>query len=402
MPAYLSTLAVLVLAIHAMAGEALVADDFAAARFVPVPESPLMRGVLPEGWRDNATWSKSDCTYQRLEEDGRAFLRIAGAAKGRLQIMHTLPALAERTCLRVTLRLRAPGPMQLHVAVAAMVAPWTVHASGTVPVAQQWSEESFLMAGGPAPSPLGLLLHADSPGILDLMAVRVETAPLADYRPATTVPVMRTDRDWYPSRHGQLVAAAEAQRPAVLLLGDSLTAAWEKEGKQALAGHLAQFNVCVWGIGGDRVQHLLWRLRESSLGGAIAPRLAVVMIGVNNLNSDNPDDIALGTAQVLAEIRLRSPATRVLLLGLLPAGEKADDPRRARIRAVNQRYAALADGAQVVYADLGGALLAADGVIGSDILYDGLHMTADGYARLGIALEAEVRRLLAPAPGAGN
>lgn len=380
----------------AAGAESLVAGDFTTARFLPVPDAPLQHGVLPEGWRDNAVWSKSDCTYQRIEEGGHAFLRITGAAKGRLQILHAMPAFTERRCLRVSLRLRAPAPLQLSVAVAALAPPWTVHASGTLASQQGWSDASVLIAGGPAPAPLGLLLYADSPGTLDLMSVVVEPVALADYRPATTIPIMRLDKDWYPSRHRQLVAAAEAQRPAVLLLGDSLTAAWEKEGKDAWAEYLAPLNSCHWGIGGDRVQHLLWRITESPLGGALVPRVAVVMIGVNNLSTDNPDDIAQGTAHVVAEIRRRSPATRVLLLGLLPVGEKPDDSNRARVREVNQRYARLADGGQVVFADLGGVLPAADGTIGREILHDGLHLTAAGYARLGAALVVELRRMLAP------
>ena len=47
------------------------------------------------------------------------------------------------------------------------------------------------------------------------------------------------------------------------------------------------------GVGGDRTQHVLWRLDNGLLAGS-HPSLIVLLIGTNNLRSDTEKDILLG------------------------------------------------------------------------------------------------------------
>ncbi len=67
-----------------------------------------------------------------------------------------------------------------------------------------------------------------------------------------------------------------------------------------------------FGIGGDRIEHLAWRLRESGIGTTFTPAVAVVLIGVNNLASDTVEDIALGTTALIDQLQKAALKPRIL------------------------------------------------------------------------------------------
>ena len=67
----------------------------------------------------------------------------------------------------------------------------------------------------------------------------------------------------------------------LIFVGDSITQGWEGAGKGVWAKYYGERNAVNLGIGGDRTQHVLWRLDHGNVEG-IAPKAAVVMIGTNN------------------------------------------------------------------------------------------------------------------------
>ena len=82
------------------------------------------------------------------------------------------------------------------------------------------------------------------------------------------------------------------------------------------------------------------------------------MIGTNNIDLNTPDEIAAGIAAICAELHRRSPATRILLLGIFPRGRRRT--RRARkVDPVNERIARLDGKDGVTYLDIGKAFLEA-------------------------------------------
>jgi beta-glucosidase len=379
------------------ASDALLDTDFSVgANYSALPALPLAHGALPTGWADNSTWSKADCTYAYTNENSTGFLRIVGAAKGRIQFLHPLPPLAERSAFRLTLRARSAGSSTVRLAIAHLTAPYRTVAATTVPLTATWQDATRVIAGGPAEGPLGVLLSTDSPGIIDLASLRIEPTALSDYTPTTTVPVMRTDRDWYPQRQRDLVAQLVAEQPRVVLMGDSLTAAWAKEGAASWSAALAPLHTTAFGIGGDRIEHLAWRIRESGIGTTFTPAVVVLLIGVNNLGTDNPEDIALGTAAVVDQLQKATPKTRILLLGLFPTGEASDHPNRAVVTDINTRYAELARSHGITFCDLGPKLLAADGRLTPQIAFDALHLTPAGYAIYARELVPAITGLLTP------
>lgn len=77
------------------------------------------------------------------------------------------------------------------------------------------------------------------------------------------------------------------------------------------------------GISGDRTQNLLWRIRYDDYN-CCKPEVVVIAIGINNLISgeNTPEEVAEGIVAVTKEAVIAFPDSRILLLGLLPAGKE--------------------------------------------------------------------------------
>ena len=187
---------------------------------------------------------------------------------------------------------------------------------------------------------------------------------------------MSIDR-WRDIFEEDLAVAGEGEA-RLLFLGDSITEGWSQG---IWDQHFAAYGAANFGIGGDQTQNLLWRLRNGSAD-ELDPELVVLMIGVNNLflGGDAPEDVYFGVEAVIEEIQQRFDGAEILLLGLLPVGEKAGSEERLRVADTNRLLAGLAEMDGVTFTDIGAAFLAADGTISSEIMSDFLHPSEKGYS----------------------
>ncbi|NLE36388.1 MAG: GDSL family lipase, partial [Pirellulaceae bacterium] len=183
----------------------------------------------------------------------------------------------------------------------------------------------------------------------------------------------------------------------LLFIGDSITQGWELAGKDTWKKYYADRDAVNLGIGGDRTQHVLWRLDNGNIDG-IEPKLAVVMIGTNNSGANTPKEIAEGVAAIVELLRTKLPKTTVLVLGIFPRGADANDARRPVIRKTNARLAKLADGKSVLYEDIGEVFLEPDGTIKREVMPDLLHLSPGSYERWAKAIEPTVARVLGDKP----
>lgn len=214
------------------------------------------------------------------------------------------------------------------------------------------------------------------------------------------MPVPRSvEHEWmslaqWRSRHQQQLAAPHRAQAGILFLGDSITEAWcESEPFKRAFGRYTPLNL---GIGGDQTQHLLWRVDQGALAGT-SPRLAVVMIGVNNLgNGFSPEQTFAGIQAVVAQVQRRLPGVPVLVLSILPAGHSPDDPLRRGIVETNARLSSWAPPAGVSVHEAGTVLLEPDGALAPAIMADFLHPTALGQERLTSAVLPWVEQALKP------
>lgn len=162
-----------------------------------------------------------------------------------------------------------------------------------------------------------------------------------------------------------------------LLQGDSITDGWR--GKKAIYdAAFGAYKPANFGIGGDRTQHVLWRLQNGELEG-ITPKVMMLMIGTNNSGGDSVEKIAAGITEIVNYTKKKSPTTKILLLGIFPRGEKPA-PIREKLKQINTIIAKLDDGGKTVkYLDFGDKFLTPDGTLTKEIMPDFLHLSDKGY-----------------------
>lgn len=139
--------------------------------------------------------------------------------------------------------------------------------------------------------------------------------------------------DFVLSQYGN---TGEGKKPALILMGDSITEAWlgtnmgevtdRADGvpevlKESFHGFCSPL---VLAIGGDQVQHLQWRLEDGELPDALRNDLQatfVLMIGTNNLGSGMLPPPTIDGVVQLVNFMLKHTRGRLIVLHLLPRGD---------------------------------------------------------------------------------
>jgi len=178
-----------------------------------------------------------------------------------------------------------------------------------------------------------------------------------------------------------------AKEPMQLLfIGDSITEGWGKA-PDVWKANYEKYQAANFGIGGDRTEHVIWRIEDGVLKG-VHPKVVVLMLGTNNSFEHSSDQIAAADKKIVEMIRAEIPEAKVLLLGIFPRGPRkakdgkvADDAvkRMQTIREANAQLAKLDDGQHVRFLDIGAKFLDAQGKIPDAIMPDQLHPNAAGY-----------------------
>jgi lysophospholipase L1-like esterase len=234
-------------------------------------------------------------------------------------------------------------------------------------------------------------------------------------QPPAAIPTDRLDIPEWRARHEAKLLEARSRPVDLVLLGDSITEQYECSGPEPFldfSGVWQRFyagrHVLNLGFGGDGTSHLLWRIMHGEIDG-LAPTAAVILIGANNigwLNWSAADSVA-GIIAVVTEVQRRLPATKILLVGVLPSDRGA--PVAQATAEINAALAArYGDGAlpSVTFRDVS-AFFIKDGVLDLSLFRDpqqttpepALHPSPKGQARLAAALEPTLSALLDDHPG---
>lgn len=202
-------------------------------------------------------------------------------------------------------------------------------------------------------------------------------------------------------RHDGFVAETLAKKDKVdlLFLGDSITDGWRGKGKAVWEKYYAARNALNLGIGGDRTQHVLWRLQNGEVAG-LKPKVVVLLIGINNTPKEkdgNPrntaPEIIEGVTAVVKEIQTRMPKAKVLLLAVFPYKQKGD-PMRDKVAAINMGISKLGRIKRVTFLDINQSFLDPDGTLSVEIMPDLLHPNEKGYQIWAEAMEPTVKKLM--------
>lgn len=221
--------------------------------------------------------------------------------------------------------------------------------------------------------------------------------PKSDVKPEVkpndaVVPAPR-DAKWM-QRHNSFNERVKKGNVDLLLIGDSITQGWEGSGKKAWEEFYAKRNAVNLGIGGDRTQHVLWRLDNGNIEG-IQPKAAVLMIGTNNSGSNSPEQIAEGVKAIVDKLKTKLPETKILVLAIFPRGANNEDARRKVTVAANEIIKTFADDKHVFFLDIGPKFLAEDGnTLSKEIMPDLLHLNEKSYRIWAEATEPMVAKLM--------
>jgi lysophospholipase L1-like esterase len=237
------------------------------------------------------------------------------------------------------------------------------------------------------------MIHTRLFAIAALLLSSLATFSVAEEKPAHDAikPVPRAG-GWM-KRHESFNKRVAQGNADLLFIGDSITQGWEGRGKNVWAKYYGKRNAVNLGIGGDRTQHVIWRLDNGNIKD-ISPKLAVIMIGTNNSGSNSSEQIAEGVTVIVKQLQKKLPKMKVLLLAVFPRGANKDDKRRQTNEKANAIFAKLADGKQVQYLDIGPSFLAKDGTLSREIMPDLLHLTEKGYTIWADSIEAKVAELM--------
>ena len=237
-------------------------------------------------------------------------------------------------------------------------------------------------------------VHADPSYAAVLEGLKQRYYDLRDFYEVNSavIPATRGDEAGWRKRDQQLSQNAKKGDADLAFIGDSITQGWEGRGKSVWQEYYADRKAINLGIGGDRTEHVIWRLTHGNLG-KIKPKVAVLMIGTNNTGHmmQDPAEVAAGVERILEILDERLPETQVVLHGVFPRGPNPLDKMRLNNIAINQRIRRLADGERVHFLEIGQDFLQEDGSISREIMPDLLHLSTEGYERWAAALEPKLK-----------
>lgn len=206
------------------------------------------------------------------------------------------------------------------------------------------------------------------------------------------VPVPR-EGGWM-ERHNKFNERVKKGNVDLLLIGDSITQGWEGPGaREVWKTFYEKRNAVNLGIGGDRTQHVLWRLDHGNIDG-IKPKAAVLMIGTNNSGSNTSEQIAEGVKAIVEKLRTKLPDTKILVLAIFPRGENNENKNRQVNAGANAIIAKLADDKNVFYLDIGPKFTDASGNLSKEVMPDLLHLNEKSYRTWAESTEEMVKKLM--------
>ncbi|MDQ2804830.1 MAG: GDSL-type esterase/lipase family protein [Pseudomonadota bacterium] len=223
-------------------------------------------------------------------------------------------------------------------------------------------------------------------------------------------PISRLDLPWWKARFETKARRLHDGPVDLVFYGDSITSDWERHGPPAWKDFApvwqrfyGERNAVNLGFVGDTTANLLWRIENGEAAG-ISPKVAVILIGANNLGRLHwsAADTISGIDAIISELRRRLPHTKLLLLGILPSDRTSW--ATATTENVNRILGARYDGGQtanVTYRDLSPVFLHG-GRLERELFLDPnlappqppLHPDAEGQARMAATMEPTLATLM--------
>ncbi|XP_018332452.1 platelet-activating factor acetylhydrolase IB subunit beta homolog isoform X2 [Agrilus planipennis] len=126
----------------------------------------------------------------------------------------------------------------------------------------------------------------------------------------TPKPDLDGDRRW-ESIHNRYLAETKTTESEIVWLGDSIFQ--ELKNSTLWKTKISPLHCTNFGLGGDRVKHLLWRIENGELDFSSNIKVIVLLVGTNNTNI-NETDVFEGIVNLVDKIRSKQPNAAIILL----------------------------------------------------------------------------------------
>ena len=226
---------------------------------------------------------------------------------------------------------------------------------------------------------------------------------LAKEHPSTAAQVRLAS--WWFDRHAEKIAEIEKsnnpkdeRKIELLMVGDSITNNFDKKGpgEPVWKKYFTPLNALNLGFGGDRTNHVLWRL-EHLPKIKPAPLAASLMIGTNNIcwGSDKPKQAAEGIQKITRKLNAMYPKMKILVLGVFPRREQLDHPHRKQIIELNSYLPdLLKDIPNVSFMDIGSEFLDEKGFLSREMMPDTTHPSEKAHEIWAQAITPKLREMM--------
>ena len=196
--------------------------------------------------------------------------------------------------------------------------------------------------------------------------------------------------DWFKKlwqqRRVEFSKKKDAEKGAIVFLGDSITQGWGTAQKDFPTRKIANR-----GISGDTTRGVRYRLKEDVLD--LNPKAVSILIGTNDLGLGGTQEQIIGNIKaVIAELQKQNANVPIILNHVMPRGPENDFP--ARIAKLNAAIDDLAKAdKRLTICDAFGIFDDGKGSCKKEEFPDMLHPNALGYAKWQAALEATLAKL---------
>ena len=183
-----------------------------------------------------------------------------------------------------------------------------------------------------------------------------------------------------PAPEASTKEVAVPQSADVLVLGDSIAAAWPRT---LLESTYPGRRVAKIAVSGERVQQTRWKI-ETGRFDHLRPRTVIVLVGTNNLGRNTPCAISQGILDIVDDVERRWKPEQLVVFGILPRGSAGEYQRSARAEINAAVRNGLASRTGVRFIELDDKMSCAPCAAYRP---DNTHLTTDGYRILTGALK---------------
>ena len=183
---------------------------------------------------------------------------------------------------------------------------------------------------------------------------------------------------WHDTFKNHASMCRKSANSKLVLFGDSIIANFDKC-KDVFNNYFSSLHTLNFGISGDKIQNVLWRVENMTLPSSI--EYVIIHCGTNNLGHNSPVKIAEGILNIATILNKSYKNLHILISCLLPR-DKENSVKRSLVFAVNSYLKELCANTRFFYIDLdpGWTL---EKYLNTELFRDDkLHLTTNGYKKL--------------------